>query len=71
MITISGTPSQSGTFTYSIPLTGGCGSAEATGTITVNTRPTAAISVAATSGLSNNDGTICSGSSVVLTASGG
>lgn len=71
VITISGTPSQSGTFTYSIPLTGGCGSAEATGTITVNSRPTAAISVEETSGLTNNDGTICSGSSVVLTASGG
>ncbi|MFZ4561372.1 MAG: beta strand repeat-containing protein, partial [Saprospiraceae bacterium] len=34
-ITISGTPTASGTFTYSIPLTGGCGSANATGTITV------------------------------------
>ncbi|WP_170228035.1 hypothetical protein, partial [Vicingus serpentipes] len=34
--TISGTPTSSGTFTYSIPLTGGCGSAiNATGTITV------------------------------------
>jgi hypothetical protein len=35
-ITISGTPTQSGTFNYSIPLTGGCGSVNATGTITVN-----------------------------------
>ncbi|MFM8490105.1 MAG: hypothetical protein ACKOCH_27505, partial [Bacteroidota bacterium] len=35
VITISGTPTQSGTFTYSIPLTGGCGTAKATGTITV------------------------------------
>lgn len=34
-ITISGTPTSVGTFTYSIPLTGGCGSAYATGTITV------------------------------------
>ena len=34
-ITISGTPTQSGTFTYSIPLTGGCGTATATGAITV------------------------------------
>ncbi|MCE2823037.1 MAG: hypothetical protein LW693_11505 [Saprospiraceae bacterium] len=71
VITISGTPSTSGTFSYTIPLTGGCGSASATGTITVNSRPTAAISVEETSGLTNNDGTICSGSSVVLTASGG
>jgi len=35
-ITISGTPSVSGTFTYSIPLTGGCGTVNATGTITVS-----------------------------------
>jgi hypothetical protein len=34
-ITISGTPTASGTFNYSIPLTGGCGLANATGTITV------------------------------------
>ena len=35
-ITISGTPTASGTFNYSIPLTGGCGNINATGTITVN-----------------------------------
>ncbi|MDI1315851.1 cadherin-like beta sandwich domain-containing protein, partial [Flavobacterium sp.] len=34
-ITISGTPTASGTFNYNIPLTGGCGSVNATGTITV------------------------------------
>jgi hypothetical protein len=34
-ITISGTPTESGTFTYSIPLIGGCGTATATGTIEV------------------------------------
>ena len=34
-ITISGTPTESGTFNYSIPLTGGCGTVNATGTITV------------------------------------
>jgi len=34
-ITISGTPTASGTFMYSIPLTGGCGSTNAMGTITV------------------------------------
>jgi hypothetical protein len=38
-ITISGTPSASGTFNYSIPLTGGCGSVNATGTISVNGLP--------------------------------
>jgi hypothetical protein len=34
-ITISGTPTESGTFNYNIPLTGGCGTASATGTIEV------------------------------------
>jgi hypothetical protein len=41
-ITISGTPATSGTFNYSIPLAGGCGTVNATGTITVNALPTAA-----------------------------
>ena len=40
VITISGTPSASGTFSYSIPLTGGCGSVNATGTITVTPNKT-------------------------------
>jgi len=34
-ITISGTPTASGTFAYNIPLIGGCGTVSATGTITV------------------------------------
>ena len=38
-ITISGTPTASGVFNYSIPLTGGCGTANATGTITVVSLP--------------------------------
>ncbi len=44
-ITISGTPTESGTFNYSIPLTGGCGSVNATGTITVTALPGAAGSI--------------------------
>lgn len=39
-ITISGTPTVSGVFNYTIPLTGGCGSISATGTITVNANNT-------------------------------
>ena len=35
-ITISGTPTVAGTFNYSIPLTGGCGTVNATGTISVS-----------------------------------
>ncbi len=38
-ITISGTPTVSGTFNYSIPLTGGCGEVYATGTIDVRSLP--------------------------------
>ncbi|MGN6298749.1 MAG: hypothetical protein ACTHM7_18300, partial [Ginsengibacter sp.] len=40
-ITISGTPTASGTFNYSIPLSGGCGTVNATGTITVTPTNTA------------------------------
>ena len=43
VITISGTPTAAGTFNYTIPLTGGCGSVNATGTITVSACPTATI----------------------------
>ena len=59
-ITISGTPTASGTFNYSILLTGGCGTVNATGTITVNP--------AFTSGAINTTGEIiCSGSTPVIT----
>jgi uncharacterized protein (TIGR02145 family) len=39
VITISGTPTAEDTFTYKISLTGGCGSVNATGTITVTAAP--------------------------------
>lgn len=42
-ITISGTPTNAGTFNYSIPLTGGCGNLFATGTITVTAVNTVSI----------------------------
>jgi len=42
-IIISGTPTASGIFNYTIPLTGGCGSVNATGTITVTANTTAGI----------------------------
>ncbi|WNW02991.1 gliding motility-associated C-terminal domain-containing protein [Tenacibaculum sp. HL-MS23] len=42
VITITGTPTASGIFNYSIPLTGGCGTVNATGTITVTSNNTAA-----------------------------
>jgi hypothetical protein len=42
-IKISGTPTVSGTFNYSIPLNGGCGSIFATGMITVRALPSASM----------------------------
>jgi len=55
VITISGTPSVSGTFNYSIPLTDSCGSLNATGTITV--KPNNTITLSSTAG--TNAQTLC------------
>ncbi len=65
VITISGTPTASGTFNYSIPLTGGCGSVNATGTITVTAAPSA--------GTLSGTQAICSNGTTTLasTVSGG
>ena len=62
-ITISGTPTAAGVFNYSIPLTGGCGNINATGTITVIQSVTPSVSISATPGNS-----ICAGTSVTFTA---
>ena len=62
-ITISGTPTTSGVFNYSILLTGGCGSINATGSITVNPE--------STGGSVSSSQTICSGTTPAnLTLSG-
>ena len=58
-ITISGTPTVSGTFNYNIPLTGGCGSATATGTIIVENPVVAAGSISGTA-------TVCQGQNGVI-----
>ncbi|MBS1620210.1 MAG: HYR domain-containing protein, partial [Bacteroidetes bacterium] len=61
-ITISGTPTESGTFNYSIPLSGGCGALNATGTITVTAAPV----------ISMNTDYICLGSvSTILSPTSG
>lgn len=59
-ITISGTPTASGTFNYSIPLTGGCGIVNATGTITV----TPARTITLTSAAGTNAQSICRTSAI-------
>ena len=46
-VTISGTPTASGVFTYTVSIVGGCGTPTATGTITVNLVPTITLSSAA------------------------
>ncbi len=47
IVTISGTPTASGIFNYTVTLTGGCGTVTATGTITVSPDNTIALSSAA------------------------
>lgn len=65
-ITISGTPTASGTFNYSIPLTvpttGGCASVNATGSITVNALPTPLV-LTGSSACASTTGSITSGTS--------
>ncbi|MBK7432586.1 MAG: hypothetical protein IPI66_00985 [Chitinophagaceae bacterium] len=46
VVTISGTPTASGTFNYTVTLTGGCGSISANGTITVTPNNTISLSSA-------------------------
>jgi uncharacterized protein (TIGR02145 family) len=48
VITISGTPTATGSFSYEIPLTGGCGSVKAMGSITVSGTPACAAAAAST-----------------------
>jgi hypothetical protein len=58
-ISITGTPTTSGVYNYTISLTGGCGSVSTTGTITVK-------GVTITSNISGSS--ICAGTSVTFTA---
>jgi hypothetical protein len=61
VITISGTPTEAGQFSYSIPLTGGCGSVIATGTI--NVTPANTITLTSTAETTNQ--TVCINNAVV------
>jgi hypothetical protein len=55
VVTISGTPTVSGTFNYTVTLTGGCGNITASGTITVITNNT----IALTSAAGTDNQTVC------------
>ena len=55
VVTISGTPSVSGTFNYTITLTGGCGVVTKTGTITVTANNT----ITLTSAAGTDNQTVC------------
>ncbi len=62
VFTISGAPTVSGTFNYTVSTSNSCALATATGKITVNPAPTASVSAASPSA--------CAGSSVAVTFSG-
>jgi hypothetical protein len=69
-VTIGGTPTAAGTFSYNVTTTGGCGTQSRTGTITVVVPPSITLSSAA----GTNAQTICIGSSittVTYTTAGG
>jgi gliding motility-associated-like protein len=59
--TISGTPTASGTFNYTVTTTGGCPPATTTGTITVHQLPNVS---------AGSDQSICAGQTVTLSGSG-
>lgn len=60
VVTISGTPTETGIFNYQVTLTGGCGLASASGTITVNAGNT----ITLTSGLGTDNQSLCLGDAI-------
>jgi gliding motility-associated-like protein len=62
VVTISGTPTASGPFTYTVTLTGGCGVITATGTITV------AITLPVSVSITADANPVCAGTTVTFTA---
>ncbi|MFM7153879.1 MAG: hypothetical protein ACKOZV_07120, partial [Bacteroidota bacterium] len=68
--TISVSPTTTTTYTVTVTDANNC-TATSAPVVNVNAIPVAAIAFTETSGINSNDGTICSGSSVSLNASGG
>ena len=71
IFTISGTPTATGTFNYSVTTTGPCANPSLGGTITTLAVPTGTFSASETSGIANNDNIICAGATVTFTAPSG
>ncbi|MDX2281208.1 MAG: choice-of-anchor I family protein, partial [Saprospiraceae bacterium] len=63
-------PATTTTYTVTVTNAAGC-TATSSSTITVNPLPTPSITVAENSGIEPNDGSICTGASATLTATGG
>ncbi|MFN7831456.1 MAG: beta strand repeat-containing protein, partial [Bacteroidota bacterium] len=68
--TISVAPSSTTTYSVTISLSGICTKVSSV-TINVNSLPTPSVSATETSGITDNDGVTCPGSSATLTAAGG
>jgi hypothetical protein len=66
---VSVSPNSTTSYTVTVTSTAGC-TASVSDTITVNTLPSASVSLTETSGIAINDGLICNGASTTLTASG-
>lgn len=60
--TISGTPTASGTFNYTVTLTGGCGAVSATGTRTITVTPNNTVSLTSAGG--TNAQAVCNSSTI-------
>lgn len=65
VLTISGSPADEGNYNFTVELTGGCGTATANGSITVNPLPVPSLLS------SDPDNEFCAGTSVTFTAVGG
>ncbi len=66
---ISGTPTQTGTFDYAIPLADNCGNTIVRGQIIVHPKPNLTISAIESSGTTENDGVVCSGDTLTFQTS--